>query len=67
VNVDAALSRLGLTRLRLGSFGIMPPEPEDLAEPVPGVSRFRWCRRCDVKWYGLPACWCCGRTAAGIG
>ncbi|HTJ69223.1 MAG TPA: hypothetical protein VL551_16925 [Actinospica sp.] len=31
MNVDAALSRLGLTRLRLGSFGIMPPpEPEDL-------------------------------------
>lgn len=34
VNVDAALSRLGLTRLRLGSFGsardVLPPGGVDL-------------------------------------
>jgi hypothetical protein len=34
VNVDAALSRLGLTRLRLGSFGIMPPPEPPLADLV---------------------------------
>jgi hypothetical protein len=37
VNVDAALSRLGLTRLRLGSFGIMPPPPGVMPRQEPPV------------------------------
>lgn len=58
----------GLSRLRLGS--VMPPPeppPADLEAPVTEPAwKFRWCRACDVKWHGLPACWFCGRTAAGI-
>jgi hypothetical protein len=37
VNVDAALSRLGLTRLRLGSFGIMPPPPGVMPRQEPPI------------------------------
>jgi hypothetical protein len=37
VNVDAALIRLGLTRLRLGSFGIMPPPPGVMSRQEPPI------------------------------
>ena len=37
MNVDAALSRLGLTRLRLGSFGIMPPPPGVMPRQEPPI------------------------------
>lgn len=62
MNVETALTRLGLTRLRLGSFGTVPL-PEPVPVPLPGPELpFRWCRSCDVKWRGSRVCRCCGKA-----
>ena len=26
---------------------------------------WRWCRRCDVKWWGRGMCWSCGTSVNG--
>lgn len=68
--VNTVLNRLGLERLRLGSFGsrvVLPPAVVPDAVPLPRTWKHRRCRACDVTWTGLPECWCCGKPSAGIG
>lgn len=31
----------------------------DLDELEEELTRWRWCRACDVKWWGDPECWVC--------
>jgi hypothetical protein len=71
VNVDTALSRLGL--VRLAAEDVLPPAEQALEEleaenaPLPPEWKHRRCRACQVTWNGLPECWSCGKPAAGIG
>lgn len=34
-----------------------PKSPEARSGPR---GTWRWCRKCDVKWWGDPPCWFCG-------
>lgn len=54
----------------------MPEQPfvtarqVDATEPEPEImptvsSRWRHCCECEVKWYGTPICWVCGRDVGG--
>lgn len=44
-----------------GTYIYVPEESAGAPRPVPG-SAYRWCRECDVKWWGGLTCWCCDQS-----
>lgn len=49
--------------------GLVVFTPKEFATEIrfsgPPSVRHRYCRACDVRWYGTAACWCCGETGDG--
>lgn len=41
--------------------GVAEFVPAEGGEEVPSGT-YRWCKACDVKWWGGPDCWNCGAT-----
>lgn len=38
---------------------VVREEAKPVPRAVPPGGTWRWCRGCDVKWWGDEVCWCC--------